>query len=255
MRVAYDGAAFRGWQRQPGVRTVQGELEKGVCRIVGHGARVVGAGRTDAGVHATGQVAHFDTRWTHGLHALQRALNAALPRDLVVDEIAEVAETFHARHSAIGRAYRYVVLPRPLRDPLRRARSYHVRRALDVTAMQAAASRLIGSHDFAGFGRPMTPGGPTQRRMDRVDVSEQSDEVWIELEANAFLRHQVRRTVGLLCDVGVGKEQPAVVDAVLRNEAGAPTARRAPAQGLVLTAVRYPPDEAIQRRAEAREME
>ena len=247
LELSYDGGDFQGWQRQPQGRTVQGALEEAVTRVLARPTRVTGAGRTDAGVHATGQVAHFDTSWDHSLSALQRALNAALPRDVAVTALSEAPRGFHARFSAIARSYQYTLLESPVRRPLRRRTSFHQRRPLDVERMRRAAALLVGTHDFAGFGRPMTPEGPTIRRMERVSLERWRDEVVVGLRANAFLRHQVRRTVGLLVDVGRGRREIEEVVAVLDRSPRAPVPWRAPAQGLVLEAVHYPPDEEIER--------
>jgi tRNA pseudouridine38-40 synthase len=246
MLLAYDGGDFRGWQKQRDGRTVQGVLEEALLEITGQPQPIIGAGRTDAGVHATGQVAHFDTSWTHSLVALRQAFNSLLPREVAILAIDLAPRGFHARHSATARSYRYTLLESPVRQPLRRRTTFHLRQTLDVERMQRAATALLGQHDFGGFGRPMTPGGPTQRRMEHVRVSRRGDEVHIELRANAFLRHQVRRTVGMLVDVGRAKREVEEVKAVLERSPSAPVPWRAPAQGLVLEAVHYPPDEEIE---------
>lgn len=231
---------------------MQAALEEGLEAVTGESARVAGAGRTDAGVHATGQVAHVDIGWERSEAELERAWNALLQRDLAVRDLALAPLGFHARHSAEARSYEYAIWAHRLRDPLRRRTSFHVPSDLDLEAMDAAARRLLGTHDFAGFGKPMTRGGPTERRMEAASVRGEGHEVRIALRANAFLRHQVRRTVGLLVDIGRGRETPEAVDAVLAREPGAPVPWRAPAQGLVLTRVGYPRDEEIERRAKAR---
>jgi tRNA pseudouridine38-40 synthase len=244
--LAYDGGEFRGWQKQKVGRTVQGVLEEALVELTGQPRSIVGAGRTDAGVHATGQVAHFDTSWTHSLIALRQALNSLLPREVAVRAIDLAPPGFHARHSAIARSYRYTLLESPVRQPLRRRSTFHQRQTLNLERMQRAAQALVGHHDFGGFGRPMTPGGPTVRNMECVRVERRDDEIHIELRANAFLRHQVRRTVGLLVDVGRAKRRVDEVTAVLERSPLAPVPWRAPAQGLVLEAVHYPPDEEIE---------
>jgi tRNA pseudouridine38-40 synthase len=251
--LEYDGLDFAGWQRQPGRRSVQGTLEEALAALVNEPVAVIGAGRTDAHVHATGQVAHFDIETAHWApEALQAALNAWLPRDMAVQALAVAPVGFHARYSALSRTYAYTVCVRPVRSPLLRRTSWHVRGPLELERMAAAAAMLVGSHDFGAFGRPMTPGGPTVRCLDYCEVQAQDERLVIEVRANAFLRHQVRRMVGLLVDVGRGRFDLADVERLLRREAGGPRPRRAPAQGLVLVVVAYPPDEERERLADAK---
>mgnify|MGYP001158821283 FL=1 len=250
--MAYDGGAFDGWQRQPGRRTVQGVLEAALYEITGEAARVVGAGRTDTGVHATGQVVHVDIDWTDTPRALRRAWNAVLARDVAVRSLGVAPDGFHARHSATSRRYRYVVWCHPVRHPLLRRTSLHVAAPMDVDAMADAAARLVGSRDFAAFGRPVGHSPITVRRLDRLEVFACGSRIEVRLEGNAFLRHQVRRTVGLLIDVGRGRWRPGVVDDVLAGVPGAPVAWRAPAWGLTLTGVSYPDEDVIRTGARSR---
>jgi tRNA pseudouridine38-40 synthase len=239
--VEYDGTDFAGWQRQSRQRSVEGVLEQAVAAVTGaQTVRVVGAGRTDAGVHATGQVAHFDTVWTGALNRLERALNAVMPPDVAVHGVEMAPDEFHARHSAIGRHYRYTIWQCPVRSPLLRRTSLHVPQVLDVDSMVAAARAIVGEHDFGAFGVPPTSGGSTVRRLERLAVRAGGPRLDIDLEATAFLRHQVRRTVGLLVDIGRGRFAPGVVCDVLARCPDAPVPRRLPPQGLVLVAVRYP---------------
>jgi tRNA pseudouridine38-40 synthase len=223
-----------------------------VAVVTGQAARWIGAGRTDAGVHASGQVAHIDISWHHSLAALARALNATLPRDVVVRDLVAAPSGFHARHSAIGRAYRYTLWTGPTRSPLRRRTSFHVRGALDVDRMAEAGRAFVGRHDFAAFGRAMTIGGPTVRRVDRCTVFAEGRRVVIEIEANAFLRHQVRRTVGLLVAIGQGRLPVATAAALVSGAEEGPVPGRVPAQGLDLERVLYPPDDEIGGAAHAR---
>lgn len=237
--VEYDGTEFVGWQRQATGRTVQGTLEEVVQGITGETVDVVGAGRTDAGVHAVGQGAHFDTEWDRSIGELERGMNALLPPDCAIHHLEEASPQFHARHSAVGRAYAYTVWQREVRSPLLRRTTLHVRTRLDVGRMAEAARFLEGEHDFGAFGRPMSPGGSTVRRLSRLTVRKAGWRVIFELEGNAFLRHQVRRTVGLLLEVGSGRIGPDDVQQTLARLPGAMTPRRVPACGLVLVAVRY----------------
>lgn len=207
-------------------------------QITGTPAAVVGAGRTDAGVHATGQVAHFDSFTERSPAQLLRALNAVLPRDVAVRELAPVAGHFHARHSANGRRYRYRLLVDPLRSPTRRRQTWHVG-PVDTARMRDAASWLVGVHDFASLGRAPTPGGSTVREVRSIEIREDGALVDVLVEANAYLRHQVRRMTGLLVDVGRGRRTADEALGLVAGEAIAPV-RRAPAQGLFLEEVAYP---------------
>lgn len=243
--VAYDGTDFAGWQRQHDARTVQGALESALLAVSGAAAAVVGAGRTDAGVHASGQVAHFDTSWDRTWAGLERALNAALPRDVAVTGVRPAPAAFHARHSAVSRAYRYTVWSGPVRSPLARRTSLHVPAALDERAMAEAGATLVGTHDFGAFGRPADDDRSSVRRLERCTVARDGWWVRFEFEADAFLRHQVRRMVGLLLDIGRGRLAVGAARAALWRSTEAPVARRVAPQGLELVAVRYPPDEEL----------
>jgi tRNA pseudouridine38-40 synthase len=241
--VAYDGTDFAGWQKQGPRRTVQGALESAIHRVTGEVVMVVGAGRTDAGVHASGQAVHFDTEWNRPCPGLERALNAVLPRDVAVADLKPAPPGFHARYSALGRWYRYTVWNAPVRAPLLRRTSLHVPMALDVSAMRQAGEMLLGEHDFGAFGRPVGPSGGTVRRLDRCDVERDGGAVRLDFEANAFLRHQVRRMVGLLLEVGLGRVPARAAADVVLGAPGAIVPRRVAPQGLVLLAVSYPPDD------------
>ena len=243
--VAYDGTDIAGFQWQPGRRTVQGLLQEGLLKLTGEQVTVTGAGRTDAGVHASGQVLHFDSRWSQDLAALRRGWNAVLPRDVAIQALDEAPPGFHARFSALSRSYSYRLLVRPERDPLRRRFTLWIGKALDLGVMQAAAARLVGCHDFGGFGRPMRPGGSTVRQMQLCQLQGEGDEWVLTLRANAFLRHQVRRMVGALIDIGRGQASLEALDQTLAGQASELRPRRVPPQGLVLKSVDYPSDEAI----------
>jgi len=195
---------------------------------------------------------HFDSRWIGQPADVRRAANALLPRDVALLRVSEAPPGFHARYSAVTRTYRYRLWCHRVRQPLVRRTSLHVPFPLDVDAMDRAAVQLIGSHDFAALGRPVGGSAITVRRLDRLDVVRRGDFVDLCFVGNAFLRHQVRRTVGLLLDIGRGKWPPETVEAVLAGQAGAPTAWRAPAWGLTLTRVTYPSETEFIARAEMR---
>lgn len=241
--VAYDGTEFVGWQRQSRGRSVQAELEQALARVTGASPRVTGAGRTDAGVHAVGQVGHFDTDWPRGVDTLERAWNAVLPADVSVSWLAAAPMSFHARHDAVTRTYRYRVSTDSSVRPFLGRTWITSTRGLDIAAMVEGAGRLVGQHDFGAFGHPMSADGSTVRRLDAVLLRTGPDLVTLEFVGESFLRHQVRRMVGLLMDIGSGRQPVDAVQCVLARTAGAPVARRAPARGLILWAVSYPPDE------------
>lgn len=241
LTLEYDGTDFAGFQLQgKGERTIQGVLEQTIVRLSGEPAvRVHGAGRTDAGVHATGQVAHFETNWRVPVERLALALNTELARDLVVRCAEPAGPGFHARYSATSRTYRYVVLNRPAPSALLGRFALHVERPLDVAAMQAAASRLVGVHDFAAFGRPDAPGKSTVRHVTRLDVRAWRDCVLISVRGNAFLRSMVRAFVGTLLRAGTGAITPQSVDELLLSRDRARCPMIAPAHGLCLVRVDY----------------
>jgi len=236
--VAYDGTGYCGFQRQANALTVQAALEAALAQVTQERVTVLAAGRTDAGVHAAGQVIAFDTAWRHRVGDLQRALNAVLPADIAVQEVDECAPGFHPRYDARSRHYRYTLYNAPVRCPLTRRYSLHVATPLDVAAMQRAAQSLVGEHDFATFGRP--PQGEITVR--HVLMAEWGGEpLWLtfDIEANAFLYRMVRSIVGTLLQVGQGGmglgEFVAALASCDRSRAG-PTA---PPHGLCLIEVRY----------------
>lgn len=214
--VSYDGTDYAGFQRQVDVPTVQETLERALGEVTQETITVHAAGRTDAGVHAVGQVVAFDTSWRHGVDELQRAMNAVLPPDVAVRELEEAVSDFHPRFDARRRAYRYRVHRGPIRWPLARRYSLHMPYALDVEAMEEAAQVLVGEHDFATFGRP-PQGEVTVRRVFRAGWGEARDAgpfhsnegggtfLRFDIEANAFLYRMVRSIVGTLLDVGQGR--------------------------------------------------
>lgn len=252
--VAYDGTAYGGFQIQAGGATIQGELERALCSATQETVRVAGAGRTDAGVHAQGQVISFETGWRHGALALQRAMNALLLPDIVVRELAPADERFHARYSARQRTYRYFVYHAAAAQPLVRRYACGLERRLDVEAMQRAAACLVGTHDFAAFGQA-PGGGNTVRAVQRANWRSREAPAWanadvelweFEIAANAFLRGMVRRVVGTLLLVGGSGLTPQAFSEVLASRDPARSGPPAPACGLVLWHVEYGDGEACQ---------
>ncbi len=239
--VQYDGTAYYGFQRQvAGTPTIQGTLEEALTVLAGNPVAVVGAGRTDTGVHALGQVIRFTIDWpeVHGSDALRRALNANLPPDIAVLDVARTTAEFHPRFDARRRSYVYRILNTPVREPLRRKRTWHVSRDLDVERMNEAAAALVGTQDFATFGTAPV-GDNTVRALYEAVWERHDDEVQFRICANAFLYRMVRRIVGTLKDVGVGRLSVEGFGQALAAHDPAQTGATAPAHGLYLAAVDY----------------
>lgn len=235
----YDGTNYYGFQIQANKPTVQGELEATLARLTGETIRIRYAGRTDAGVHALGQVIALHTHWRHSVADLERAWNALLPSDIAVRQMEPVATPdFHPRYSARSRLYRYTVWQAPWRSPLHCRYALHEPRPLDVERMNAAAQLLIGQHDFASFGQP-TQGESTVREVYSAQWRASGPLLHFEIEANAFLRRMVRTTVSTLLEVGLGRRPVESIAELLAARNRALVARPAPAHGLCLVAVRY----------------
>ncbi|MFP4640708.1 MAG: tRNA pseudouridine(38-40) synthase TruA [Dehalococcoidia bacterium] len=203
--VEYEGTGYHGFQVQDGVPTIQGELEKAIWRVTCEAVRVRGAGRTDAGVHARGQVAAFETSSTLSRCTFVRALNFYLPLDIVISNACEVKAEFDPRRDALSRWYRYIILNRPIRSPLWRKWACFIKRELDVSLMEQAVKALVGEHDFASFTGSQGVPENTVRKVSKAEVSRDGELVIFDMVANAFLPHQVRRTVGSLIKLGLGK--------------------------------------------------
>ncbi len=247
--LAYDGTAYTGFQRQRiGLSTIQGAVETAITTATGQPVTVIGAGRTDKGVHASGQVIAFDVIWKHSAEALMSAINAVLPDDIALQEIAvlgEVADAasgewgFHPRYDARSRVYKYTVYAAQQRDPLLRRQVWHFRAVLDVAAMQQAADLLLGEHDFAALGQSPT-GESTVRTVLRSEWSREGRLLVYRVEANAFLKHMVRRVVALLVAVGRRRLTVAEFEAILLSREIPGGIALAPPHGLVLEQVKYP---------------
>ncbi len=244
LRVEYDGAGFVGWQRQNNGPSVQEALERAASRLSGGDMpEVVGAGRTDAGVHAEAQVAHLDLARDIDPLRLREALNFHLGSARIsVLAAARVPETFHARFSAVGRAYRYTILARRARPALAAGRVWHVPHALDAAAMAEAAQLLIGRHDFTSFRAAACQAASPVKTLERLEVRREGELIHILAEARSFLHHQVRTMVGTLKLVGDGRWPVARVGEVLAARDRSAAGPTAPAEGLTLTAIRYPSD-------------
>ncbi|MBY0089001.1 tRNA pseudouridine(38-40) synthase TruA [Brevibacillus brevis] len=237
--LAYDGTDFSGFQVQPDQVTVQGEIEAALNRITGEDIQVFGSGRTDAGVHARGQVIHFDTSSNIPMDKWRFVLNNQLPDSIVIRTVEEVDASFHARFDVQVKEYRYCIDNNPVADVFRHRYSDHVRFPLDVDAMQQAAHYLVGEHDFTSFCSAKTFVEDKVRTVYGLTVEKIGDEVWVTCRGNGFLYNMVRIIVGTLVEVGQGKRSPAELREILaacdREKAG----KTAPAKGLTMWEVVY----------------
>jgi tRNA pseudouridine38-40 synthase len=238
--VEYDGTDFSGWQSQAHSVSLQDAVQDAVGFVAGHPVVTICAGRTDAGVHATGQVIHFDTVAVRTPRAWVLGVNTKLPPAIALQWAGEVPAGFHARHAAIRRIYRYIILNRSARSALQRTRTAWIHRSLDAGAMHSAAQALIGEHDFSAFRSIECQSKTPVRKVERIEVRRSGDTVWVEIEANAYLHHMVRNIVGTLLDVQCEPDPKAAMARILaggeRREAGI----TAPAAGLYLWRVEYP---------------
>ena len=240
MRLAYVGTPFTGWQRQRQNDTIQGRLEDALRTVIGETVHVVGAGRTDAGVHALGQVAHVVLPDAARLEGLAIALNSLIPREIRVETLGRTRDSFHARHDAAGKIYRYrlsvVRKPSPFDAPFVGRLTGAVP---DVEIMCRAARRLLGRHDFSCFCGTGSAVRDGHRRLVRLEVARRREEVIFSVEGDGFLRHQVRNMVGTLIEVGQGRRAPDSMRALLRSRDRRQAGPTAPASGLCLVRVRY----------------
>lgn len=241
LSLEYDGSGFAGWQIQRGgQRTVQGVLHEAFRRVTGQDVRVIGAGRTDSGVHAEAQVASVTLDSDLGPERLGRALNGVLPDDVSVRECAAMPDGFHARYDAREKLYHYRIWNGASRSPLRAARWHWVPSRLDVAAMALAGAACVGSHDFAAFQAAGSEVRSTVRHLSRVEVTgEARGEVDLFVAGEGFLRHMVRILAGTLIEVGLGRRHPEAIPAVLASRERPRAGRTAPAHGLTLERVDY----------------
>ena len=238
--IEYDGTNYQGWQVQPRDPTIQGTLEEKLRLLTGEPIQLFGSGRTDSGVHALAQVAHFKTQSQIDIGSIQRALNSLLPPDIVIQKIEEVDEGFHARRHSKSKVYEYRILNRSLRSAFHLSYVWHIPQRLDLMEMKKATTHLIGEHDFSAFRTVGSPTRTTVRRVTRAEWKRGRDGlIRFEIEANGFLKQMVRSIIGTLIEIGKGKldagEFQKILDSKDRKKAG-PTA---PAQGLFLKEVEY----------------
>lgn len=238
--IEYQGTAYGGSQYQKNAPTVQGTLERALGKLTGEQIRVTMAGRTDAGVHASGQVASFRTRSQRTLGVFERGANALLPGDISVRASAEVALNFNPRRHATSRWYRYTILAGPQKPALRREFAWHVPAELDAEAMARAAKHLEGLHDFAAFTSPSEAArSVTMRNISRAVVSQRGRALTVDIEGNAFLKQMVRRIAGTLVEVGRGRMSEAEFEKLVRDAPPGGAHKTAPPRGLCLVKVRY----------------
>ncbi len=253
--LAYDGSHFKGFQRQAKARSVQRVVEDALHKLNWQGTSILAAGRTDTGVHATGQVIAFDLDWAHGSQALLTALNSHLPSDVVAREVRQVCPSFHPRYDASWRKYQYRIYCQPVREPLLEPYAWRVWPAVEIINLRKAAQPLIGTYDFGAFGTPPQTGGNTVRVVMQADWKQEAPYVIFEITAQAFLYHMVRHIVFMQVMSAQGKLaveelQHALqtgTDIGIRAEQAQNPSNRlvhglAPAQGLILAEVNYPPE-------------
>ncbi|MGH7229823.1 MAG: tRNA pseudouridine(38-40) synthase TruA [Nitrospiraceae bacterium] len=239
LTIEYDGTAYAGWQQQPDQPTVQAAIEAALARITGAHIPVIGAGRTDSGVHAIGQVASFRTDRLMAPSQWVKALNAILPSDISVRSADHTPDDFHARYSARAKVYRYRILNRRERSALSKQRAWHVRKRLDVEAMREGAARLIGRHDFSSF-----QGSPTDTKdpicdLRRLKIVQRHALITIEMEGDRFLKQMVRALVGTLVEVGLAKRPASSMKDILEATDRRAAGYTAPPYGLYLDRVTY----------------
>lgn len=237
--VEYAGTRYHGFQWQPGVATIQAELEKALERLSGERRRFVCASRTDAGVHAEGQVVGFQSMRALSKGMLIQGMNYYLPEDVAVRDAYQTDNEFNVRRDAVSREYRYVMLNRPTRSPLAHLFSCLVRKRLDLERMREACQLLTGRQDFASFATGLVSGEPTVRDVHEATVEREGDYVVFRIRATSFLRHQVRNTVGALIRLGLGKMYIEELRAAIAAKRPGAIGPAAPAEGLILRRVSY----------------
>ena len=245
MRIAigleYDGTAYNGWQRQRVGDGIQAHVESALSAVADEAVEVTCAGRTDTGVHASGQVAHFDTSSERDARGWLLGANSNLPDDINLTWVAEVSGDFHARYEATSRSYHYLILNRMQRSALYRHRAWWVYPELDSGRMHAAAQDLVGEHDFSAFRAAGCQASTPMRRIDAISVSRERDWLHVNVTANAFLMHMVRNITGTLVSIGAGDEPPGHALQVLESRDRTRAGVAAPPHGLTLSGVEYPP--------------
>ncbi len=239
VKIAYDGTEFFGMQRQLDDRTVQGEFENSLSRIGWEGRSILVAGRTDAGVHANGQIVAFDLNWKHGEEKLKKALNAGLPQDVAVKAIHETEDNFHPRYDALSRKYVYQIYSWPDRDPLMDRYNLRIWPEIELKVLNETASLLVGEYDFSAFGTPPKENGSTIRRVFEASWQMHQDRFSFTVKANAFLYHMVRRMVNVQIEIAQGRKALDLISDALEGKFEGVIQGIAPAHGLFLEEVLY----------------
>ena len=238
--VEYDGTAYHGWQRQKADRTIQGEIEKALTTMTGKPVSLAGSGRTDAGVHAIGQTASFSSDAGLSPDIYLKGLNSLLPDDILIRVCESMDPAFHARYDARSKLYQYRILNRDMPSILERHYVWHIRRKLNVEAMQKAATYFVGEHDFKAFEGTGSPRTSTVRHVIRAEMRQTRDnQILFDIEADGFLRYMVRNIVGTLVDVGNGRIPEEDVKGILLSGDRSLAGATAPARGLFLIKVNY----------------
>jgi tRNA pseudouridine38-40 synthase len=240
LTIEYDGTHYLGWQVQAKGATIQGKIEEMLKLLTGEKVDLIGSGRTDAGVHAFEQVAHFRTKSPLDIRSIQKALNSLLPRDILIKKAEEVEEEFHARRRSRSKVYEYRILNRELRSVFHHGYAWHIPRSLDLNEMEKASGYLLGEHDFSSFRSVGTPTRTPVRKVIRVEWTKGKEGlIRFEIEANGFLKQMVRAIVGTLVEVGKGKMNSEEFRNVLFSRDRAKAGPTAPACGLFLKKVKY----------------
>ncbi len=238
--IEYDGGAYVGWQRQKNGISIQQRVEEALTEVCGEPVVVYSSGRTDAGVHARGMVAHFTIAHPLPLSAYLHGVNDRLPRDIAVCDVRPVSDRFHARFSAQGKWYRYSIFLSPVRSPILKSYSWHYRKPLDLSLMRRAAQSFVGVHDFGAFRAAGCNAKTTVRRIDSIELLEDGEQLYIDVRGSGFLRHMVRMMVGTLVQIGAGKRVLNDVSRLLAQGMADEMRLKAPAHGLCLRQVEYP---------------
>ena len=238
--IEYDGTGYHGWQRQKAERTIQQEIEQALGAMTALPITLIGSGRTDAGVHALGQVANFRCETDLSAATFQKGLNSLLPDDIVIKDCRLMDESFHARYDVISKIYHYKILNHKIPAAIGRQYAWYIRKKLDTAAMRIAAAYLVGSHDFKSFEGTGSPRSHTVRNVMSVELIENSGSLIVfSIEADGFLRYMVRNIVGTLVDVGLGKIPPVEFKNILESKNRSNASATAPAHGLSLVEVKY----------------
>ncbi len=240
LTLAYDGTAYAGWQRQSNALAIQQVVEEAFAHLTGGVApTIAGAGRTDSGVHAIGQVASVNVEFDHSALSVQRALNMRLPADIRVVGAVDLPLGFHARFHAAGKSYRYRMITTPVLSPFDRQYAWHVPWPLDLAAMRRAAEQLTGAHDFASFQAAGSTITGTTRTLERLTLTDLDGELRLDVDGDGFLRNMVRIMAGTLMEVGSGHRDPDSIGGILKARSREAAGKTAPPQGLTLMSVRY----------------